>query len=115
MEIFFPRMVIQSFSALYFARSFPSNRMEPPVTEPLASSIPRKDLVNTDLPEPDSPTMASVSPWYKSREHLRIAFNFLPRRLKEISTSLADKIGSLSIFAMNISSVLYMISWICRI
>lgn len=46
--------------------------------EPLASSIPRKDLVNTDLPEPDSPTMASVSPWYKSREHLRMAFNFLP-------------------------------------
>ena len=36
--------------------------MLPPVTEPFWSSMPKKDFVNTDLPEPDSPTMASVSP-----------------------------------------------------
>ena len=81
MEIFLPRMVSQSFSAVYLEISVPSYMMEPPVMEPLASSMPRKDLVNTLLPEPDSPTMARVSPSYRSREHRRIALRILPRRL----------------------------------
>ena len=64
---------------------------------PFASNIPIKDFVNTDLPEPDSPTIASVSPSYKSREHFLIAINLRPRKLNWISTSLADKIGSFAI------------------
>ena len=62
MEIFLPRMVSHSFSVLYLEMSTPSYMMDPPVMDPLASSIPKKDLVNTLLPDPDSPTMASVSP-----------------------------------------------------
>ena len=34
---------------------------------PLPAKIPIIALVETDLPEPDSPTIASVSPSYKSK------------------------------------------------
>ena len=62
--------------------------------EPFLSSIPTKHLVKTLLPEPDSPTMARVSPSYRSREVRRIAVSLLPRREKVTSTSRADRIGS---------------------
>ena len=81
MEIFLPRMPSHSFSVLYWAISTPWYMMEPPVMLPLASSMPRKDLVNTLLPEPDSPTMARVSPSYRSREQRRMAFSTFPRRV----------------------------------
>ena len=61
-EIFAPRMPSQSLSVLSLVRSFPSNMTEPLVMEPLDSSIPVNVLVKTLLPEPDSPTMANVSP-----------------------------------------------------
>ena len=99
MAIFLPRMPSQSFS-VNLVMSRPSYMMEPPVILPLTSSIPTNVLVKTDLPEPDSPTMARVSPSYRSSEHLRIAFSFLPRRLKVISTSLAEIIGCLSMFVI---------------
>ena len=99
--IFLPRMVIHSSSVLYLEISTPLYVILPPVMVPLASSIPIKDFVNTDLPEPDSPTIARVSPSYRSREHFLIAINLRPRTLNWISTSLADKIGS---FAIMLSS-----------
>ena len=61
-EIFAPRMPSQSLSVLSLVRSWPWNITEPFETVPLDSSMPVKVLVKTDLPEPDSPTMAKVSP-----------------------------------------------------
>ncbi len=61
-EIFAPRMPSQSLSVLSLVRSLPSNMTEPLVMEPLDSSMPVNVLVKTLLPEPDSPTMANVSP-----------------------------------------------------
>ncbi len=40
---------------------------------PLDSSMPVKVLVNTDFPEPLSPTMAKVSPSYRSSDTPRMA------------------------------------------
>ena len=61
---------------------------------PFLSSMPTKHLVNTLLPEPDSPTMARVSPSYRSKEVRRMATSFLPRREKVTSTSRAERMGS---------------------
>ena len=71
--IFAPRMPSQSLSLLSLVRSFPWNITEPFVTAPLDSSMPVKVLVKTDLPEPLSPTMAKVSPSYRSRDTPRMA------------------------------------------
>ena len=62
MAIFLPRTFSHSFSVLYFAMLTPPSSISPCSTQPLVSSIPMKDFVNTLLPEPDSPTIASVSP-----------------------------------------------------
>ena len=72
-EIFAPRMPSQSLSVLSLVRSLPSNMTEPLVMEPFDSSIPVNVLVNTLLPEPDSPTMANVSPSYRSSDTPRMA------------------------------------------
>ena len=61
-EILAPRMPSQSLSVLSLVRSFPWNMTEPLEMVPLDSSMPVKVLVNTDFPEPLSPTMAKVSP-----------------------------------------------------
>src|SRR5699024_374279 len=103
-EIFLPRTPSQSFS-VNLAMSRPSYRMVPPVILPLTSSMPTKVLVNTLLPEPDSPTMASVSPSYRSREHLRMAFRVRPRRLNWISTSRAEIIAFLSMFYLSLNVI----------
>ena len=42
--------------------SSPSNSMEPPVTLPVPGSRPMTAAAVVDLPEPDSPTMATVWP-----------------------------------------------------
>ena len=48
-------------------RSSPSKRMLPCVTWPLPGSSPITAMAVVDLPEPDSPTIASVSPAARSR------------------------------------------------
>ena len=48
-------------------RSSPSKRMLPLVTLPLPGSSPMTAIAVVDLPEPDSPTIASVSPAARSR------------------------------------------------
>src|SRR5699024_2339431 len=103
-EIFLPRTPSQSFS-VNLVMSRPSYMMLPPVILPLTSSIPTKVLVNTLLPEPDSPTMASVSPSYRSSEHLRMAFRVRPRRLNWISTSRAEMIAFLSMFYLSLNVI----------
>ena len=45
-----------------FARSRPSNMMDPPVISPLPGSRSMIAWAVVDLPEPDSPTIATVSP-----------------------------------------------------
>ena len=55
--------------SLSFRMSLPSKRISPPLTMVLASGLRRMMLLAvTDLPEPDSPTMASVSPRLRSKE-----------------------------------------------
>ena len=71
--------------------------MVPEVIAPFASSIPVNVFVNTDLPEPDSPTIASVSCSFSSRETLRMARNSLLRTLKPTEIFSALKIVFLSI------------------
>ena len=48
-------------------RSCPSNMMLPEVTRPLPGSRPMQAIAVVDLPEPDSPTMATVSPGNTSK------------------------------------------------
>ena len=72
-EILAPRMPSQSLSVFSFVKSFPWNMTEPLEIFPLDSSMPVKVFVKTDLPEPLSPTIAKVSPSYRSSEMLRIA------------------------------------------
>ncbi len=72
-EIFAPRMPSQSLSVLSLVRSWPWNITDPLEMVPLDSSMPVKVLVKTDLPEPLSPTMAKVSPSYRSRDTPRMA------------------------------------------
>src|SRR5699024_5167351 len=67
--------------------------MTPSVTAPFASSRPMKDLVNTLLPEPLSPTMASTSPCWMSRSMPRMACRTRPRRLKQMWTFRAERMG----------------------
>ena len=64
----------------------------PPVIAPFDSNIPVKVFVNTDLPEPDSPTIANVSCSFNSRETLRMARNSLLRTLKPTEIFSALKI-----------------------
>lgn len=56
----FPRSVDSSLSPMP-SNSRPCNRMEP-VTRACSGSRPITASDATDLPEPDSPTMASTSP-----------------------------------------------------
>ena len=44
------------------ARSLPSNSREPPATCPGSAKRPMMERLVTDLPEPDSPTIARISP-----------------------------------------------------
>ena len=61
MLISLPRMARISRSDS-FSRSLPSKRMLPAIL-PGGSGISRRmDMAVTDLPQPDSPTIASVSP-----------------------------------------------------
>jgi hypothetical protein len=62
--ISFPRIFCISLSD-FFKRSCPWNMIEPPTTSALLANKPIILLVVTDLPEPDSPTMANVSPLFK--------------------------------------------------
>ena len=52
---------IASFGSV--VSSWPSKRIEPPTMRPVSGAISRRiDSAVTDLPQPDSPTMPSVSP-----------------------------------------------------
>ena len=71
--IFGPLMFCICFS-LSFRMSLPSKRISPPLTMVLASGLRRMMLLAvTDLPEPDSPTMARVSPRLRSKVAPRTA------------------------------------------
>lgn len=48
--------------AVRFVMSRPSNSMVPPVTRPVPGSRPMTAAAVVDLPDPDSPTMATVWP-----------------------------------------------------
>ena len=61
MAMSLPRISRYSFSESV-VRSLPSNSIEPPATWPGSARRPIIDRLVTDLPEPDSPTMARISP-----------------------------------------------------
>ena len=48
------------------------------------ADIPSMALLVTDFPEPDSPTMASVSPLYRSKEMSLTAWSFPETVRKEL-------------------------------
>ena len=60
--IFLPRISSQSLSEVFSNRFLPSKMILPCGILPFFSNIPVNVFVNTDLPEPDSPTIARVSP-----------------------------------------------------
>ncbi|VDH00550.1 Uncharacterised protein [Lysinibacillus sphaericus] len=91
-EISLPRIFCISRSD-NFVKSFPSNRISPFLNSELDSGNNRMmDFVVTDLPEPDSPTIASVSPLFKSKFTPRIAFTSPANVWKESSKSLTCNI-----------------------
>ena len=53
--------------------SSPLNVIDPFSTRAFLANKPIKERVVTDLPDPDSPTIANVSPLYKSNETSRMA------------------------------------------
>ncbi len=79
--------------------------MVPLVMCPFCSNIPVKVLVKTDLPEPDSPTMASVSCSLISKETLRIAFNSRLRTVKPTERFSTDNTVSFSMISLLITYV----------
>jgi oligopeptide transport system permease protein len=81
------------------AKSFSLYIILPLSIYPFDSSNPIKVFVKTDLPEPDSPTIARLSPLYKSSEIPLIAFNTCPLSLKFTLISLTESITSLLSFA----------------
>ena len=72
MEISFPRTDCISFSD-FFKMSCPLKLISPPTTLALFAKRPIIALVVTDLPEPDSPTIARVSPLSKWKLTSRMA------------------------------------------
>lgn len=73
-EILSPRSLCITSSGTR-SRSLPSYRISPPSTMALPARMPIIALEVTDLPEPDSPTMASVLPRSRSKEISRTAFS----------------------------------------
>src|SRR5690606_28014330 len=71
----------------------PSKRTCPPVMEPLLASRCAIAMAVVDLPEPDSPTIATVSPGYTSRFALRTPFTGPLDVEKVISRSLISRSG----------------------
>ena len=67
--------------------SSPSSRICPPATRPLPGSRPIAASAVVDLPDPDSPTMATVSPGMMVRWALRTAWTSPLPVLKEIARS----------------------------
>ena len=67
-EISLPRM-LRMAAASRATRSTPSRRIEPPTMRPGGSATRRiRDSAVTLLPQPDSPTIASVSPRLSENE-----------------------------------------------
>ena len=75
--ILLPRSLSKSF-CLKPEISWPSSLMEPPTTWPVPGSRPSTAMAEVDLPEPDSPTMATHWPGYTLKDELRTACTALP-------------------------------------
>ena len=73
--------------------SSPSSRICPPATRPLPGSRPMAASAVVDLPEPDSPTMATVSPGMMVRCALRTAWTSPLPVVKEIARSRISSSG----------------------
>ena len=87
-----PRSSTIRFS-LAWVMSSPSKMIWPPVTLPLPGSSPMADSAVVDLPEPDSPTMATVSPGITVRCALRTALTGPSGVVKVMARSLISSSG----------------------
>src|SRR5215210_6997119 len=87
--IFGPLMSSMRFSES-FKRSSPSKTISPPLTMVFDSGFnPMMLLAATDFPDPDSPTMASVSPRLRSKVAPRTACTspaYVPKEMRRSST-----------------------------
>ena len=90
MAISLPRIFCSSFSD-FFKMSVPLKRIWPLSTLALLANNPMILRVVTDLPLPDSPTIAKVSPLYRSKLTSRIAWTFPAKVSKEISKFFTSK------------------------
>src|SRR4051794_26379075 len=91
---------LRSSESFSLSRSRPSNIARPSVTPPLLARIPRIASDVTLFPQPDSPTMPSVSPGAMSKETPltactipRSVWNLTSRFSTERSGSRLDRIG----------------------
>src|SRR5215210_2822427 len=99
--IFVPRMPCIRLSEC-FRRSSPSKRISPPRTMVFVSGFNLMMLLAaTDLPEPDSPTTASVSPRLRSNEAPRTACTSPAYVAKEISRSRTCRMASPEPFTLD--------------
>ena len=87
-----PRSTRISFSETW-VMSRPSKRICPPVMEPFSASRCAIAMAVVDLPEPDSPTIATVSPGYTSRFALRTPLTGPFEVVNVISRSLISSSG----------------------
>ena len=92
MPMLLPRSSIIRFS-LALEMSSPSNRICPAATRPLPGSRPIAASAVVDLPEPDSPTIATVSPGMTVRWALRTALTSPLLVVKPIARSLISRSG----------------------
>src|SRR6266851_4254 len=104
-----PRISCSVFS-LAARRSSPPKRMRPAVTRAAASRMPMMAKAVTDFPEPDSPTMPSVSP-RDSEKPTRSSARTVPERVRNstarssISSSAMSLIGACSCAHAGIDNV----------
>src|SRR5690606_15181186 len=104
MVIFAPRMALSAFGSSPTI-SCPRYVAEP-VTVPLAARRPMMPIMVWLLPEPLSPTTASVSPGRTSRSMPLTAFTSPSGVVKETLRSRTDRIGSMAFVSSVMSAVL---------
>ena len=88
-------LILYISSSVMDNKSFPSYRISPPSIIELPARIPRIALEVTDLPEPDSPTIASVLPLSRSNEISLTALTVPPCVRKETFRFLTSNILSI--------------------
>lgn len=95
--IFEPRILSQSSLLVSLVKSCPRYKISPEAMRPLFSNMPVKVLVKTDLPDPDSPTKAKISPSCNFKEILRMAVKM---RLRTVNSTTKSFTSNITLFVV---------------